>query len=77
MKAIVNVYLKKNILDPQGVTVQKALSSLGFGVSSLRIGKRFEIEVDSNDPQAVKKMLAEASDKLLANPVIEDFEVIV
>lgn len=76
MKAVVNVFLKKNILDPQGVTIQRALTTMGFkGIASLRMGKRFEIELDTDDKDAARKMLEEASENLLANPVIEDFEV--
>lgn len=76
MKAIINVFLKKNILDPQGVTVHKALTSMGYdSIKSLRMGKRFEIEVDASSEEEAKKMLSEASEKLLSNPVIEDYEV--
>lgn len=76
MKAIVNVYLKKNILDPQGVTIQKALGTMGYDkIKSLRMGKRFEVELDTDDKDEAIKILEEASDKLLSNPVIEDFEV--
>lgn len=76
MKAIVNVYLKKNILDPQGVTIGRSLKTMGYDeITSLRMGKRFEIELNTDDKERAMTILKEASDKLLANPVIEDFEV--
>lgn len=72
-KATVIVKLKGTVLDPQGETVKRAIEHLGYsGVNSVRIGKYIEIEVeDSVD----KKTLEEIADKLLANPVIETFEV--
>lgn len=78
MKVTVLVRLKGEVLDPQGDAVKRALGTLGFeGVSSVRVGKLIEIEVD--DPQAkapdfqarTKKM----ADEMLANPVIEDYEI--
>jgi phosphoribosylformylglycinamidine synthase len=68
--------LKPEILDAQGQAIQRALGRLGFdGVQSVRQGKRFEIELDAdlNDPSIAQvKQMAE---RLLANTVIEDFEV--
>jgi len=64
---------KPEILDPQGQAIVRALPGLGFeGVTSVRQGKRFEIEVDGADPAAIATQAAEA---LLANPAIEDFTV--
>lgn len=75
MKAVVNVFLKKNILDPQGVTITKSLNSMGYEkIKDIRMGKRFELELDTDDIEEAKKMVNEAADKLLANPVTEDFE---
>jgi phosphoribosylformylglycinamidine synthase subunit PurS len=73
-KAIVYVRLKDGVLDPQGVTIQKALSQMGYSdVASVRSGKFFEIELtgDANAKQRVEEVCA----KLLANPVIEQFKV--
>jgi phosphoribosylformylglycinamidine synthase len=70
---VVDVMLKPEILDPQGEAVVSALPRLGLsGVESVRIGKRIEIEFagDADLPAA-----REIADKLLANPVIEDFTV--
>ena len=64
--------LKREILDPQGQAVERALPSLGFeGVSDVRIGKHVELTVRDDGEQAARRM-AEA---LLANPVIEEFSV--
>jgi phosphoribosylformylglycinamidine synthase PurS subunit len=78
MKVTVLVRLKGEVLDPQGDAVKRALATLGFeGVSSVRVGKLIEIQVDDREGQApsfearVKKM----ADEMLANPVIEDYEI--
>jgi phosphoribosylformylglycinamidine synthase subunit PurS len=74
-KVVVDVMLKPEILDPQGQAIQRALPSLGFdGISSVRQGKHFEVEVevDGGDPEALVEKVAAT---LLANPVIEDFTV--
>ena len=73
------VRLKTEVLDPQGDAVRRALDKLGFeGVRGVRIGKIIEIEVDeahSKDAKALEHKLVKMSDEMLANPVIEDFEV--
>lgn len=76
MKAIVTVTLKPDVLDPQGVAIQKACGSLGYaGIRGVRQGKRFEVELDAADEAAARRLLTELADKLLANPVIEDYRV--
>jgi phosphoribosylformylglycinamidine synthase len=76
MKARVVVTLKEGILDPQGNAIEGALKSLGIaGIDSLRQGKIFEIELATNDPTAAEGVLRAACEKLLANQVVEDFEV--
>jgi len=74
-RVAVDVMLKREILDPQGQAVERALPALGFdGVSDVRIGKHVELTVtdgDGDGEQAARRM-AEA---LLANPVIEEFSV--
>lgn len=75
MKARVYVTLKREVLDPQGDAVRRALTSQGFaGVRDVRIGKLVEIELDG-DRQDGEKALAAMCEKLLANPVIEDFKL--
>lgn len=76
MKAQVFVKLKEAVLDPQGLAIQKSLKSLGYdGVARVRQGKVFDIELNTDDPRAAEAMLKEMSARLLANPVIEEFEV--
>lgn len=76
MKAQVYVKLKQAVLDPQGIAIQKSLESLGYdGVASVRQGKVFDVELKTEDKAAAEDVLKEISDKLLANTVIEDFEV--
>ena len=76
MKARVVVTLKDGILDPQGKAIVGALKSLGIaGIDSLRQGKIFEIELATNDPTAAEGVLRAACEKLLANQVVENFQV--
>ena len=77
MKALVHVTLKPDVLDPQGKAIQKASVSLGYeAIKSVRQGKLFEVELDALDVEAAQELLAELCKKLLANPVIEDFEIV-
>ena len=76
MKAIVHVTLKPEVLDPQGKAIQRACASLGHeGVRSVRQGKVFEIELDAADETRARALVAELCQKLLANPVIENFSI--
>jgi phosphoribosylformylglycinamidine synthase subunit PurS len=76
MKARVTVTLKSGILDPQGKAIEGALRSLGIaGVASVRQGKVFDIEIADGDRTAAEAKLKEAAEKLLANTVIENFDV--
>jgi len=76
MKAVVTVTLKPDVLDPQGQAIQKACGSLGHdSVRDVRQGKHFEIDLGIEDAAQAQALLEELGDKLLANPVIEDFQV--
>jgi phosphoribosylformylglycinamidine synthase PurS subunit len=76
MKARVFVTLKSGILDPQGKAIEGALRSLGVdGVSSVRQGKVFDIEIAGDDRERAAAVLKEAADRLLANTVIENYRV--
>jgi len=76
MKAVVNVYLKEGVLDPQGKAVHHALNSLGFsGVKDVRIGKQIVIELEANSKEEALKELEDMSETLLANTVIEDYNI--
>jgi phosphoribosylformylglycinamidine synthase PurS subunit len=78
MKATVIVRLKTEVLDPQGDAVRRALGKLGFdGVKDVRVGKIIEIELDDGavaGPELAQR-LSLMADEMLANPVIEDYEV--
>ena len=76
MKARVTVTLKTGVLDPQGKAIEGALRSLGVeGVANVRQGKVFDIEIDAADPAHAEAMLKAASEKLLANLVVENYRV--
>jgi phosphoribosylformylglycinamidine synthase len=76
MKARVLVRLKPSILDAQGVTVKRALASLGFGeVQDVRVGKVLDVELDGLGPDDARRRVDEMCARLLCNPVIEDFTV--
>jgi phosphoribosylformylglycinamidine synthase len=76
MKARVFVTLKSGILDPQGKAIEGALKSLGVeGVASVRQGKVFDIEIAGDDRARAEAALKEAADRLLANAVIENYQV--
>jgi phosphoribosylformylglycinamidine synthase len=79
-RVVVDVMLKPEIADPQGQAVADALPRLGFsGISGVRQGKRFELEIDGPIDDAVLDAVLDtvrkAAETLLANPVIEDFTV--
>jgi phosphoribosylformylglycinamidine synthase PurS subunit len=66
----------KELLDPQGKAVMGGLQNLGLsGVEDVRIGKNITLQIDAGSPDQAKKIAEEASKKLLANPVMEYFEV--
>ena len=76
MKARVTVTLKNGVLDPQGKAIEGALKSLGVaGVASVRQGKVFDIEFKGKDRKKAEAALKAAADKLLANTVIENYDV--
>ena len=76
MTAIVNVFLKEGVLDPQGKAAHHALDSLGFkGVKDVRIGKQIVIELDTDDRSKAEAEVKEMCETLLANTVIEDYTI--
>lgn len=75
-KAKVNVTLRPSILDPKGKATHHALQNLGLSeVKQVRIGKFIELDVDAKDEKAAKEIVESACAKLLANEVMEDFEI--
>ncbi len=76
MKAIVNIQLKPGVLDPQGKAVHHALGALGFDdVESVRIGKQIVLELTQKDPAKAREEVTQMCEELLANTVIEDYEI--
>lgn len=74
----INILPHKELLDPQGKAVTGSLHNLGLGaVTDVRIGKHIVLHIDAPSPEEAKKMAEEACRKLLANPVMEHFEVVV
>ena len=68
--------LLKDLLDPQGKAVQAGLKNLGLnGVNDVRIGKHITLQVDANSEEEAKALADDASKKLLANPVMEFYEI--
>jgi len=74
LKAIVNIYLKEGVLDPQGKAVHHALSTMGFGnVSDVRMGKQVILELKETDEVKAKAEVEQMCETLLANTVIENY----
>ena len=76
MTAVINVFLKEGVLDPQGKAAHHALDSLGFaGVDDVRIGKQIIIKLDTDDRAVAEAEATEMCETLLANTVIEDYTI--
>jgi len=76
IKANIYVTLKDGVLDPQGEAVRKSLQVLDYNnVDDVRIGKFIQVRLESEDREEACRELEEISDKLLANPVIENYRV--
>jgi phosphoribosylformylglycinamidine synthase len=77
MKVKIIITPKKAVVDPQGITVKKALEHMGYaGVTGVHIGKYIEIDLaPGTDKAAAQKAINDAAHKLLSNPVIEDYKL--
>ena len=76
MKARVAIHLRPDVLDPQGKAIGQALGTLGFsGVDNVRQGKLIELDVEASDAATAKDKVKAMCERLLANPVIEDYEI--
>ncbi len=77
MKATVLVRPKPGILDPQGETVERSLRQLGFAVEDARVGRVVDLELEDGDPEQARAELERMCEQLLANPLIESYEITV
>jgi len=76
MKAIVNVYLKAGVLDSQGKAVHHALESLHFeGIEEVRVGRQIVLKLNASDEAAARAEVAKMCEEILANTVIEDYDI--
>jgi phosphoribosylformylglycinamidine synthase len=75
VKATVLVRPKPGILDPQGEAVGSALGHLGFEVNDARVGKVIDFELEAEDAAVAKALVEKMCEQLLANPLIESYEV--
>ncbi len=75
MKAVVLVRPKPGIIDPQGEAVGSALGNLGFSVRDARVGKVIDLELETTDPAAAKAEVEKMCEQLLANTLIESYEI--
>jgi phosphoribosylformylglycinamidine synthase PurS subunit len=75
VRATVLVRPKHGILDPQGQAVESSLRQLGFAVDGARIGRVVDLEVDASDPVAARAEVERMCEQLLANPLIESYEI--
>jgi len=72
----INVHLKKGVLDPQGKAVHNALNALGFNnIKDARVGKQVLLNIDTNNKEEAIEVANKAAEELLANPVIENYEI--
>ena len=72
----VHVVPRRGVLDPQGKAVADALRTLGFGgVSDVRVGRHIVVDTDADDAKGAEQAARDMCQRLLANPVIEDFEI--
>ncbi len=76
MKARIHITLKNGVLDPQGKAIQQALTGLGFdAVEDVRQGKYIEVELRESDAEAARTKVSDMCEKLLANTVIENYDI--
>ena len=75
-RVAVQVVPRRGLLDPQGKAVADALHSLGFGgVAAVHVGRHLVLEVDARDEESARRETREMCERLLANPVTEDYEI--
>ena len=76
MKVRIHISLKNGVLDPQGKAIENSLTNLGFDkVKNVRQGKLIELDINEDDPVQAHKQATDMCEKLLANTVIENYQV--
>ncbi|MCK4441883.1 MAG: phosphoribosylformylglycinamidine synthase subunit PurS [Sulfurovaceae bacterium] len=76
MKAIVNIFLKEGVLDPQGKAIHHALNAMNFdGVEDVRMGKQIVLKLSSTNKEEALKEVEKMAEEILANTVIEDYTI--
>jgi len=75
MKVTVTVRPREGILDPQGEALQRSLAGLGYDVTDVRAGKVFDLELEASDETEARRIADEISERVLSNPLIEDYLV--
>ena len=76
MTAIVNIFLKNGVLDPQGKAIHHALDAMNFeGVEDVRMGKQIVLKLTSNNKEEAQKEVKKMAEEILANTVIEDYTI--
>ncbi len=76
MKVRIHISLKNGVLDPQGKAIENSLTNLGFDkVKNVRQGKFIELDINEDDPEQAHKQATDMCKKLLANTVIENYQV--
>jgi phosphoribosylformylglycinamidine synthase len=75
VKITVTVRPRDGILDPQGETLRRSLAGLGYAAADVRAGKVFDLELEVDDPAEARRLAAEIADRVLANPLIEQYEI--
>jgi phosphoribosylformylglycinamidine synthase len=77
MKATILIRPKSGILDPQGLAVETGLGHLGFNVQNAHVGRLVELDVSANDEADARAQIERMCEQLLANPLIESYEIVV
>ncbi len=76
MTAIVNIFLKQGVLDPQGKAIHHALDAMNFeGVEDVRMGKQIVLKLSTNNKEEAQKEVEKMAEEILANTVIEDYTI--
>ena len=75
MRVTVTVRPREGILDPQGEALRRSLTGLGYDVTDVRAGKVFDLKLEASDEADARRIADEISERVLTNPLIEDYQV--